>query len=312
MDPDKTTLALFSRRHDLSFLTPLLQAADPALDIVQWPDPRCREAEVAVGWEAPPGLYEQMPRLRLVHSIAAGVDNIIAGQDLRGAAVCRVVDPMLAEGMLQFVLWAVLHFHRRFDAALANQARRHWARPPQTPASRCRVGLMGLGEMGGRIAAVLPTLGYTVNGWSRTPRRIDRVNTFSGDEGLTPFLDATDVLVCLLPLTAATRGILDRRLFEQLPPGAALVHVGRGEHLVEQDLADAVAGGRLRGAVIDVFGTEPLPPEHPFWTMPGIVVTPHMASMASHETVAAQIARNVARLRAGRPLFNTVDIALGY
>ncbi|MFT3821598.1 MAG: glyoxylate/hydroxypyruvate reductase A [Rubrivivax sp.] len=308
----KTTLALFSRRHDLSFLKPMLQAADPLLDIVQWPDPRFREAEVAVGWEVPPGLYGQMPRLRLVHSIAAGVDNITAGQDLHGAAVCRVVDPMLAEGMLQFVLWAVLHFHRKLDVALANQARRHWARPLQTPAASCRVGLMGLGELGGRIAAALPALGYTVNGWSRTPRRIERVNAFSGDDGLAPFLAETDVLVCLLPLTAATRGILDKRLFEQLPPGAALVHVGRGEHLVEQDLADAVIGGHLRGAVVDVFAAEPLSPEHPFWTTPGIVVTPHMATMASYDTVVAQIAHNVAQLRDGAPLVNTVDLTRGY
>ena len=308
----RTTLALFSRRHDLSFLKPMLEAADPALDIVLWPDPRYREAEVAVGWEVPPGLYDDMHKLRLVHSIAAGVDNITAGQDLHGAAVCRVVDPLLAEGMLQFVLWAVLHYHRKLDVALANHARAVWDRPLQTPASGCRVGLMGLGEMGGRIAAVLPTLGYTVNGWSRTPRQLERVNTFSGAEGLAPFLACTDVLVCLLPLTGATRGILDQRLFAQLPPGAALVHCGRGEHLVEQDLVDAVTRGHLRGAVVDVFEQEPLPATHAFWTTPGIVVTPHMATMASFASVVGQIAANIARLRAGQALQNTVDLARGY
>ena len=308
----RTPLALFSRRHDLSFLKPMLEAADPALDIVCWPDPRCAEAEVAVGWEVPPGLYDQMPRLKLVHGIAAGVDNLIAGQDLHGAAVCRVVDPMLAEGMLQFVLWAVLHFHRRLDLALAQQSRREWKRPEQVPAARCRVGLMGLGEMGGRIASVLPTLGYTVNGWSRTARRLDRVQTWHGDAGLAPFLAASDVLVCLLPLTDATRGILDRRLYAQLPAGAALVHCGRGEHLVEQDLLDALAGGRLRGAVLDVFETEPLPSTHPFWATPGLVVTPHMATMAGFDVVTAQIADNVARWRDGRPLRHRVDLGRGY
>lgn len=308
----KTLLALFSRRHDLSFLKPLLEAADPTLDIVRWPDPRFREAEVAVGWEVPPGLYAEMPRLRLVHSIAAGVDNVIAGEDLRGIPVCRVADPLLAEGMLQYVLWAVLHFHRGFDAAAAQQARREWLRPAQVPASACRVGLMGLGELGGRIAAVLPTLGYTVNGWSRTPRQLAGVHTFSGDEGLAAFLARTDVLVCLLPLTAATRGLLGLRLFAQLPAGAALVHVGRGEQLVEHELAEALASGRLRGAVVDVFETEPLPPTHPFWATPGLAVTPHMASVADWKTVAGQIARNVAQLRAGAALFNTVDMDHGY
>lgn len=309
---DKTTLALFSKDFDLSFIRPMLEAADPSLDVVLWPDPRFREAEVAAGWIAPPGMYDQMPRLKLVHSIAAGVDNITAGHDLQGASVCRVVDPMLAEGMLQFVLWAVLYYHRRIDAAFANQARREWARPAQTPASSCRVGLMGLGEMGGRIAAVLPTLGYSVSGWSRTPRQIENVATYSGEAGLAPFLAATDVLVCLLPLTDATRGILGRRVFNALPEGAALVHCGRGEHLVEQDLLDAVGSGQLRGAVIDVFENEPLPADHPLWSTPGIVVTPHMATMAAFDVVIEQIVRNVRQMRAGQPYFNAVDLSRGY
>ncbi len=306
------TLALFSRSYDLSFLKPLLERADPLLDVVVWPDPRCGQAQVAVGWDAPEGLYERMPKLRLIHSVAAGVDNLIAGQDLRGAAVCRVVDPLLAEGMLQYVLWAVLHFHRRLDAALANQPRRRWHRPEQIPARDCRVGLMGLGEMAARIAAVLPALGYTVNGWSRTPRQLHGVTTWSGPQGLPPFLAATDVLVCLLPLTGHTRGILCAQTFAALPRGAALVHCGRGEHLVEADLAQALASGQLRGAVIDVFQHEPLLEDHPFWTMPGVIVTPHMATMAGFDAVVEQVACNVARLRGDQPLLNRIDPQRGY
>ncbi len=309
---DKTTLALFSKDFDLSFIKPMLEAADPLLDVVIWPDPRFKEAEVAAGWIAPPGMYDAMPRLKLVHSIAAGVDNITAGHDLRDASVCRVVDPMLAEGMLQFVLWAVLYYHRKIDAAFASQSRREWARPVQTPASSCRVGLMGLGEMGGRIAQVLPTFGYTVSGWSRTPRQIENVTTYSGEDGLEPFLASTDVLVCLLPLTDSTRGILGKQVFGKLPKGATLVHCGRGEHLVEQDLLDAVASGQLRGAVVDVFEKEPLPAEHPFWTTPGIVVTPHMATMAAFDVVIAQIVRNVQQMRKGEAYFNAVDLTRGY
>ncbi len=310
----RTTLALFSRRHDLSYMKPMLEAADPALDVVVWPDPRCRDAEVAVGWEAPPGIYAQLPRLRLLHSIAAGVDNLIDGQDLHGARLCRVVDPMLTEGILQYVLWAVLYFHRGFDFALANQRNAHWQRPAQqTPAAGCRVGLMGLGEMGGRVAAVLPALGYHVNGWSRSGRRMDGVASYRGEQEFDAFLSVTDVLVCLLPLTAATRGILGRRTFDALPRGAALVHCGRGDHLVEQDLLDALASGRLRGAVLDVFPEEPLPPASPLWNAPGVVVTPHMASVADMQTVViAQIAANVGRLRRGEPLSNVVDVARGY
>jgi len=307
-----TTVALLSRSVDMDFLRPLLLAADPTLDIATWPDPRCLDAEVAVCWQTPSGLYARMPNLKLVHSIAAGVDNVVAEQELRGLPVCRVVDPLLADGMLQFVLWGVLYFHRKIDQALASQRIQQWKRPQQTPAAACRVGLMGLGELGGHIARHLPALGYTVSGWSRTPREIPAVTVFSGEAGLAPFLAQTDVLVCLLPLTAHTRGILNARTFAALPRGSALIHCGRGEHLVENDLLAALDSGQLRGAVVDVFEQEPLPPEHPLWRAPGLVVTPHMATMAAFDVVAAQIARNVAQLRAAAPLFNQVDTARGY
>lgn len=307
-----TTVALLSRSADLDFLRPLLLAQDPQLDIATWPDPRCVDAEVAVCWQTPPGLYAQMPRLQLVHSIAAGVDNVVEGQDLRGLPVCRVVDPLLAQGMLQYVLWGVLHFHRHFDRALANQRQAHWQRYPQAPAASCRVGIMGVGVLGGLVARQLAALGYTVNGWSRTPRELPGATVFHGPPGLASFLAQTDVLVCLLPLTQATRGILDRRCFDALPQGSALVHVGRGEHLVHGDLLAALERGHLRGAVLDVFATEPLPAEHPLWRAPGVVVTPHMASMAGFDVVAHQVADNIARLRTGQPLAHQVDLAQGY
>jgi glyoxylate/hydroxypyruvate reductase A len=311
MSSAKTTVALLSRSVDMDFLRPILLAADPTLDIRTWPDPRCLEAEVAVCWQTPPGLYAQMPHLKLVHSIAAGVDNVIAEQDLRDLPVCRVVDPLLAEGMLQFVLWGVLYFHRKLDAALASARVQEWKRPLQKPASSCRVGLMGLGELGGLIAARLPVLGYTVSGWSRTPRELPGVTVFSGEQDLGAFLAQTDVLVCLLPLTAQTRGILGRKTFDALPQGSTLIHCGRGEHLVEDDLIAALASGQLRGAIVDVFEKEPLRPDHPLWTTPGVVVTPHMATMATYDVVAAQVARNIAQLRAGALLFNPVDTARG-
>jgi glyoxylate/hydroxypyruvate reductase A len=307
-----TTVALLSRTANLDFLRPLLQAVDPSLDVFTWPDPRALQAEVAVCWQTPPDLYAQMPNLKLVHSIAAGVDNVVAGQDLRGLPVCRVVDPMLAEGMLQFVLWGVLHFHRKLDAALASQRVREWKRPLQTPAASCRVGLMGLGELGGLIAARLPALGYTVSGWARTAREVPGITVFSGDDQYDAFLAQTDVLVCLLPLTEQTRGILGRRTFEALPKGAALIHCGRGEHLVEGDLIAALGSGQLRGAVVDVFEQEPLPQDHPLWTTPGVVVTPHMATMATYDVVVGQVARNIAQMRSGAALFNQVDTARGY
>jgi len=307
-----TVVALLSHSANLDFLRPLLQAADPSLDVVTWPDPRCLDAEVAACWNSPPGLYAQMPRLRLVHSIAAGVDNVVGEQELRDLPVCRVVDPMLAEGMLQFVLWGVLYFHRQLDLALAQQQRRQWKRPQQTPASACRVGVMGLGEIGGHVVRRLPAMGYPVSGWSRTPREIEGVTMFAGQAQYDAFLAQTDVLVCLLPLTAQTRGILGQRTFDALPRGATLIHCGRGEHLVEADLIAALDSGQLRGAVVDVFENEPLPQDHPLWTTPGVVVTPHMATMATFDVTVQQIVRNIAQLKAGAPLFNQVDLTRGY
>ena len=307
-----TLVALLSRSANLDFIRPMLTAADPSLDVVTWPDPRCLDAEVAVCWDAPHGVYAQMPKLKLVHSIAAGVDNVVAGQDVSRLPVCRVVDPMLAEGMLQFVLWGVLHFHRKLDQAMASQRIQQWKRPLQTPASACRVGLMGMGELGGHIARRLPLLGYPVSGWARTAREIDGVTMFSGDDQFEPFLAQCDVLVCLLPLTAQTRGILNERTFSNLPTGAALIHCGRGEHLVEADLIAALDSGQLRGAVVDVFETEPLPAVHPLWTTPGVVVTPHMATMATYDVVIRQIVRNIGQLQAQAPLFNQVDMTRGY
>jgi glyoxylate/hydroxypyruvate reductase A len=307
-----TVVALVSQSAPLAPFAPLLQAADPELDVVVWPDPRCATAVVAVGWDVPPDALSQMPRLGLVHSIAAGVDNVARGLNTQTTALCRVVDPLLAEGMLQYVLWGVLHYHRQMDAALAQQARSVWDRPLQTPAATCRVGVMGLGEMGGRIVEHLPTLGYCVSGWSRSPRQIDGVQLFHGEEGLEPFLAQTDVLVCLLPLTPATQGILGARTFNALPRGAALIHVGRGGHLVEDDLVQALASGQLRGALVDVFAQEPLPADHPLWTTPGVVVTPHMATMNGLPVVIEQVTHNIRQWRAGLPLTNQVDLSLGY
>lgn len=307
-----TRVALISQSARLDYFGPLLREAAPELELVVWPDPAFREAEVAMCWNAPAGVYAQMPRLRLVHSIAAGVDNVVAGQDLRGLPVCRVVDPKLAEGMVQYVLWSVLHFHRRLDLAQANQRARIWQRPPLQPASDCRVGLMGLGQLGTPIARALLGLGYAVNGWSRSAHALDGLTLYQGPEALPAFLAATDVLVCVLPLTASTRGILNRDTFAALPRGAAVVNCGRGEHLVVPDLLAALDSGQLRGAVLDVFAHEPLPADDPLWAAPGVVVTPHMATMASSTVVAQQVAQNVRRLVAGEPLVNQVDSSRGY
>lgn len=296
----------------MSFLRPLLLAADPALDVVIWPDPRCREARVAICWDSPPGAYAQMPELALVQGVAAGVDNIISDQDMAGLRVCRVVDPELTRGMLEYVMWSVLYFHRRFDEALSNQRSQTWRSMTQIPAAEFRVGIMGLGVLGGRVAANMASAGYAVSAWTRTPRDCAHARVFSGSDGLRAFLSDVDVLVCLLPLTVATRSILDRSLLAKLPTGAALVHCGRGDHLVPSDLIAALGSGQLRGAILDVFSREPLPADDPLWHTPGVVVTPHIASSTSRTVMVRQVIDNLRNFREGRALHNEVDLTRGY
>ena len=307
-----TRVALISKSAKLGYFGPLLAERVPGLDVVVWPEDGWREAEVAVCWNAPAGVYAEMPGLRLIHSIAAGVDNVVAGQDTRGLPVCRVVDPGLVKGMVEYVLWSVLTFHRKLDLALANQREGRWERSPQAPADQCRVGVMGAGNLGSAIAGKLRDMGYPVSVWSRSAREMPGVDTFAGRDAFKDFLAGSQILICLLPLTDETRGILCRETFEALPRGAAIVNCGRGEHLVVADLVAALGSGQLRGAVLDVFAHEPLAADDPLWRTPGVIVTPHMASMASQGAVATQIADNIARLRAGQTLHNEVDMRRGY
>ncbi|WP_414450515.1 2-hydroxyacid dehydrogenase [Burkholderia sp. 22PA0099] len=305
-----TRIAFLSDGFDLSPLLAPLRERLPGLRIAGV-DTDPHDADIAVCWRPPSGALARLPSLRLVHSIAAGVDHILADPALPAVPVCRVVDPTHAQGMGEFVMWAVLHFHRGLDRVLANQRERRWLRYPQVAAGERSVGVMGLGVLGQHVARQLADAGFRVRGWSRERKTIDGVETFGAD-GFDAFLAGSELLVCLLPLTPETRGIVDRRLLARLPRGAKLIHVGRGEHLVPADVLAALQDGTLGGAVIDVFEREPLPEDDPFWCAPNLIVTPHMASVASFEQIAEQIAANVRRLRDGAPLANQVDVLRGY
>jgi glyoxylate/hydroxypyruvate reductase A len=307
-----TKLVLMSRDYDMSHLIPSIRRAAPELDVLMRGAPGAAEAEVAVCWNPVQGEIAAMPNLRLVHSIAAGVDNILTDHSLPSVPLCRVVDPQHARGMSEFVTWGVLHFHRRLDRVLENQRRKVWLRHDQRPASRCSVGIMGLGEIGARVAGDLHRLGFAVRGWARRLHALDGIQTFAGEAGFAPFLHGTDILVCLVPLTAQTQGLLNAQTLGHLKPGSKLIHVGRGEHLVAADIIAALESEHLGGAIVDVFPSEPLPPGDPFWDAPNLIVTPHMASVASSDTIGAQVAQNVRRLVNGEPLQNVVDPARGY
>ncbi|MEX5588652.1 2-hydroxyacid dehydrogenase [Pseudomonas urmiensis] len=284
----------------------------PQLPVVLADDPLAEQAQVAACWFPPLGSLGGLPNLKLIHSVAAGVDHLASDPSQPALPVCRVVDPAHRQGMAEYVRWAVIHYHRDFDLAMAQQRRVLWLRHPQRPAADFHIGVMGLGSLGGPIAAELAAAGYAVRGWARSEKQLAGVRTFAGSAEFNGFLDGLDLLVNLLPLTGSTRGILCRQTFQALAPGAAVINCGRGQHLHQQDLIAAVASGRLRGALLDVFDQEPLPADNPLWSTPGIVVTPHMASCASHDCIAQQVAENARRLAGAEPLLNRVDPALGY
>jgi glyoxylate/hydroxypyruvate reductase A len=291
----------------------LLRARLPDWTILRSTDEAARDASVAVCWDQPAGTWPHLRSVRLIHSIGAGVDNLLRDPDLPpGVPVCRVVDSLHAQRMAEYVLWGALYFHRGFDIARRHQQEARWQRPPNRSAQDIAVGVMGLGEIGSAITGALVDRHYQVRGWSRSAKSLAGVQTFAGDDGLGAFLDGLEVLVCVLPLTPATHGILSAALFDRLTPGTKLIQCGRGPHLVERDLIAALDSGRLGGALVDVFEKEPLPEDHPLWLHPRVVVTPHMAAVLPMQAVVEQVADNAERLLAGRPLLRTVDRSAGY
>jgi len=307
------TVALMSR--DMLLLKQLQEAfarCAPQLSAVLADDPRAADAQIAACWFPLPGSLAALPNLQVVHSVAAGIDHLEHDPSCPDLPVCRVVDPGHRQGMNEYVRWAVIDFHRGFDQVFEQQRQRHWERPLQRPAHEFRIGVMGLGSLGSAIAQDLASAGYEVRGWARSSKDLPGVQTFAGSDAFDPFLDGVELLINLLPLTHETRGILNRQTFERLANGAALVNVGRGGHLNIEDLQQALARGKLRGALLDVFEQEPLPASHSLWKTPGVTITPHMASAASHDCIAEQIAENFRRLNAGEPLLNSADRLLGY
>jgi len=284
---------------------------DPAVEGPQ--SARWREAEVAVVANPLPGRLAACTRLRLVQSLWAGADRLLADATLPAALpIARMVDPMMNRAMAETAAWAVLSLHRRaFDYA-AQQRQARWRQLPQKRADEVAVLVLGLGEMGGTTAQRLVALGYRVSGWSARPRALPGVATSAGWAELPAALGAADIVLNLLPLTEATRGLFDRTRFAQMRPGASLVNLARGAHVVEMDLLAALNTGRLDYAVLDVFDAEPLPPTHVFWFHPRITVWPHAAAQTDLRSAAAVVATNIEAVRRGQAPANLVDRSRGY
>jgi glyoxylate/hydroxypyruvate reductase A len=296
-----------------------LRALSPDRDIRVWPqrlgDPR--DIAYACAWQAPPGLFARLPNLAAIFSLGAGVDHVLADPDLPDVPVVRIVDPDLTMRMTEYVVLHVLMHHRRQRRYDAQQSERIWLEHEQPPASAVAVGVMGLGVLGRDAASALCGLGFRVAGWSRTPRALPGVETFHGEKGLEAFLRRTEVLVCLLPATPATKGILRLDLLRKLERngaagGAFLLNAGRGALQVDADILAALDEGTLAGATLDVFPSEPPAPASPFWTHSKVTVTPHNAAASDPRTLVANIVRQIERLEAGLPLEHVIDRAAGY
>lgn len=271
----------------------------------------------ALAWRPHAEAFRPYTALRHAGSIAAGVDHLLDCPSLPPAAVVtRIVDPAQADMMAAWTLAHLVWHQRGFDAMRRRQLEARWVREDPPPARDWPVGVLGAGAMGRRVAALVRQAGYPVRLASRTPPDPagvpDGVEALSGDGAIARVAAASRVLVNLLPLTGATRGLLDAALFARLPRGAVLLQFGRGEQLVEADLLDALDTGQLAGASIDVTAVEPLPPEHAFWTDPRIFLTPHVAADTDVAAVARQTAEAALAVAAGRPVPNRVDRRAGY
>jgi glyoxylate/hydroxypyruvate reductase len=290
------------------------QAHDPKLDFRVWPDSGpVEEIDYVLAWHHVPGSLRAFPRLKAIFSLGAGVEKLLRDRELpAGVPIVRMVDPSLTAGMSEYVLLHVLRYHRRMPELEALQRRAQWVELETPPASERRVGILGLGVLGGDAAAKLAALGFRVAGWSLRPKTIPGVDSFAGAAGLPPLLARSDILVCLLPLTAATQGILNARTLAALPRGACLINAARGGHVVESDLLAALDSGHIAHATLDVASEEPLPAFHPFWRHPQVTLTPHVASLTWPPTAALHILENIRRNEAGLPMRPLADPAREY
>lgn len=289
----------------------------PEAEIWAWsPDTATRQADYAVVWAPPRELLAGQQRLRAIFNIGAGVDRVAGLQDVaaltRGVPVVRLNDAGMAVQMAEYVCHALIRHARNLDAYDAQQARGEWKVLPPIDRAAWPVGIMGLGDIGARVARSVAAFDYPTFGWSRGPKAVPGVTTFAGADGLDAFLRAVRVLVCVLPLTDETGGILNAGTLSRLRRPACLINVARGQHLVEADLLALLDAGHLAGATLDVFRDEPLPREHPFWTHPRITLTPHVSAITLRDDSAQQIARKIRAFERGEPVDGIVDFARGY
>jgi glyoxylate/hydroxypyruvate reductase len=307
MLPSCVKILFASQTEKAELWVPLLRQALPQDELVAVPD---KSVEVALIATPPAGTFQKLGRPRLVQSLWMGVEKLLADPNYpRGVPLARLVDPGMVAAMSETVIAHVLDWHRHLYQYRLQQRARQWRRMDQRMAPDRTVGLLGLGELGGDAARKLLALGFNVAGWSRRPKDMPGVRSFTD---LTAMLRITDALVCLLPLTRETAGVLNARTFAMMRRDGCVINVARGGHLVARDLIGALDNGWLAHAYLDVFEPEPLPERDPLWNHPGITITPHSAALTEPRTAIPRIVDNVERVRRGETPANLVDFQAGY
>ncbi|MGA3683692.1 2-hydroxyacid dehydrogenase [Pseudomonas graminis] len=285
----------------------------PDIEWRAWPDiGNPEEVEYLAAWQAPDDLTQLLPNLKVLFALSAGVDQLDLSRLPADLPVVRLLDPGITRGMCEYATWAVLSLHRDMLRYREQQAARRWQAHLLQPAENRRVGVMGLGTQAQQILATLVPFGFALSGWARSVREIEGVDCFAGQAQLSAFLGQCDILLCVLPLTEQTEGILDRNLFALLPRGAGLVNMGRGGHLVEGDLLEALESGQLGGAILDVLQVEPAGSDHPFWGHPQVVLTPHVAAMTQPASAFGVLLENIRRFERGERMVGQIDRNRGY
>jgi glyoxylate/hydroxypyruvate reductase A len=307
------TLLLYTAGSDRTIWLDALKHSFPEARIDDWPSARADETDYALVWKPPADLLRALRRAKAIFNLGAGVDAVPDAAVLaREVRLVRLEDAGMAEQMAEYVVHAVLHCYREFDAYVEQQRRGEWLPRPRLAKSDFVVGILGLGVLGRAVAAALAPFKFPLRGWSRTPKRLAGVETSHGLAALDSFLSGVRLLVCLLPSTSQTRGLLDRARLSRLPRGAYLVNVSRGALVVDDDLLALLEDEHLAGAMLDVFHDEPLPATHRFWHHPRVTLTPHVSAVTLIEESVAQIAAKIRRLEAGLPIGGIVRHEHGY
>ena len=291
-----------------------LQTKLPDTTIEIYPNVTDSEAiTFALCWKPEQNSLAQFPNVKVVQSVGASVEHIIQSQDLASdCVVTRIVDNRLSEDMFEFILTGILSHLKRFAEYQKAQKEKQWQQKPYKTIQNTSIGILGLGKIGTHVATKLAQVGFTVKAWSKSEKTLVNVSCFYGNDGLTDVLQNTDILINILPLTSATENILNLKNLSQLNKNGYLINVGRGEHLVENDLLRLLNNQHLSGALLDVFRTEPLPENHPFWEHKNITITPHIAAITNIETASGIVVTNYKNLLNEKELINVVSIEKGY